>query len=219
MKYINSQYKINNRHEKWVKFLQAYTFVFKDKSSAKNEVDDVLSRRYTLITLMHVKVVGFEVVKEFYEKDIEFSHIWSACSKGKYGDFFLQDEFLFKNNCFYIPICPLQGSPWWWTWRPFWARQNSCSHQRQFLLANMVSDVTQHMECYRAYHIAKRHAQNMGLYTPLAFSNGPWTDVSIDFVVGLPKTQRNKDSIMVMVDQFWKLHILLYVSRLLTQLI
>jgi len=33
----------------------------------------------------------------------------------------------------------------------------------------------------------------------------PWVDVSMDFVVGLPKTECKKDSISVVVDQFWKM--------------
>jgi len=51
----------------------------------------------------------------------------------------------------------------------------------------------------------KQRKQIAGSYTPLPVSSYPWQDVSLDFILGSPKTQKRHDSILVAVDRFSKM--------------
>jgi hypothetical protein len=65
------------------------------------------------------------------------------------------------------------------------------------------------VECYvsrcMTCNKAKSRLNPHGLYIPLPVSSVPWEDISMDFILGLPKTKRGRDIIFVVVDHFFKM--------------
>ena len=44
LKYLNSQKRLNARHNKWVEFLKNYIFILKCKAGVENKIADALSQ-------------------------------------------------------------------------------------------------------------------------------------------------------------------------------
>ena len=51
----------------------------------------------------------------------------------------------------------------------------------------------------------KAKKQNISLYTLLHVPREPWKDVNMDFVLGIPRIAKGHDSILVVVDRFFKM--------------
>ena len=75
----------------------------------------------------------------------------------------------------------------------------------KFFWPHMRKDVQIH--CHKCVSClkAKSKAIPHGLYTHLPFASVPWEDISMYFILGLPRTTRDFDSIFMVVDRFSKM--------------
>ena len=87
----------------------------------------------------------------------------------------------------------------------FWKRQDDCHDRRSFLLAEFKRDVAKKVSKCRTCQLSKGMKKNIGLYMPLLMPHEQWKNLSMDFVLGLPKTFKGHDFIFVMVDRFSKM--------------
>ena len=75
----------------------------------------------------------------------------------------------------------------------------------RFYWPSLKKDMARTISRCRTCQIAKGRKKNTGLYMPLHMPYKSWQDLSMDFVLGLPKTLRGHDSIFFMVDHFSKM--------------
>lgn len=210
LKYLKSQGKLSRRHAKWVEFIETFPYVIAYKQGKENVVADALSRRYVLISTLTSKLLGFDQIKFLYANDSDFGEIFAECKLGPFEKFNLQDEFLFKENKLCVPNCSL---------RELFVREAHCGGlmghfgvpktleilSEHFYWPSMRKDVEKVCSYCLECKQAKSRTLPHGLYTPLPVSNSPWIDISMDFILGLPRTKYGKDSIFVVVDRFSKM--------------
>ncbi|KAE8664910.1 G-box-binding factor 3 [Hibiscus syriacus] len=207
LKYINGQHKLSRCHAKWEAYLQEFTFTLRHQAWSLNRVAYALSRRTLLLTTMSTKVAGFETFTDMYAADSSFGKIFQEVTGGHRHDFVLHNGYLFRGLQLCIPDCSLR--------QQIISELHNEGHfgrdktlaliSYDFYWPKLTSDVAHYVDrCYVCQR-SKGVLTNVGLYTPLPVPEATWFDVSMDFVLGLPHTQRASDSIFVVVDRFSKM--------------
>ena len=69
----------------------------------------------------------------------------------------------------------------------------------------MRRDIAEYVaKCDICRRIKAEHQRPAGLLKPLDIPVWKWDDISMDFIVGLPRTQKGHDAIWVIVDRLTK---------------
>ena len=111
LQFIIRQEKLNQKHAKWVEFMQNFTFAIKHIARTANKVADALSRRSLIVHEFQVETLGFQHLKEMYREDAYFKEAYEACKNPLLGEkipwtkYFIQDGLIFKGSQLCIPKC------------------------------------------------------------------------------------------------------------------
>jgi len=150
-------------------------------------------------------ILGFEHLKSLYASDEDFGELYTTCLRHPNDHFLVQDGYLFKSTRLCILKCCTRelliqqvhnGS------LAIRSKQDAINVTKHYYWPGMSKDVQDILRRCVTCQLAKSHLLPQGLYTSLPVSTAPWVNVSMDFILGPPKTQCNKDSFFVVVDRF-----------------
>ncbi|KAK1602327.1 hypothetical protein QYE76_048161 [Lolium multiflorum] len=211
LKYLKAQSTLHRRLAKWVEFIESFPYIIKHKKGKDNIVADALSRKTMLLTHLDVKIPGLEVLCDLYATDHDFAEPYRLCVIGKaWEKYHIHDGFLFRANKLCVPessvrLLLLQESHAGGLMGHFGREKTLLMLADHFYWPKMRRDVDRYVKRCITCNKSKSKLKPHGLYTPLPAPTTPWEDISMDFVLGLPRTKRGHDSIFVVVDRFSKM--------------
>ena len=174
-------------------------------------IADALSRRYSLLSQLDCRILGLESIKEQYALDPDFKDVLLNCKEERtWNKFVINGGFVFRAN----RLCILVGSVRLLLMQEahggglmghFGAKKMVDVLASHFFWPQMRRDVERFVARCTTCQKAKSNLNPHGLYMPLPIPFIPWADISMCFVLGLPRTKRGRDSIFVVVDCFSKM--------------
>lgn len=210
LRFLKGQKKLNSRHASWVSYLEKFSFVLQHKAGSSNKVADALSRRHSLLTTLSYEITGFDLLPRYYVSDPFFSKVLQDLNDEKRRDYLLINGYLFKGN----QLCLPEGSLRLFVIKElhagglgghFGRGKTEALVKLRYFWPTLKRDVARFVQNCLVCQKAKGGVQNAGYYQPLPIPNAPWEDLSMDFVLGLPRTQHGFDCIFVVVDRFSKM--------------
>jgi hypothetical protein len=187
-------------------------------------VVDALSRKCLLLQEFRVKTLGFENLRDMYAGDADFGEAYEAAEnpvlrdRSPWINYMIQEGLLFRGNQLCIPNCSMRENLL--KEKHSGGLAGHFGHEKTFAKLNesyfwpgMRADVKRFVDRCRICQHSKGRKQNAGFYQPLPIPERPWEAISMDFVLGLPRTQRGVDSSLWSWTGFPKWHILFHARK------
>jgi hypothetical protein len=163
------------------------------------------------LTQLDYKIFGLEIIKDQYVHDADFKDVLLHCQDGKtWNKFIFNDGFVFRANKLCIPassirLLLLQEAHGGGLMGHFGVKKTEDFLAAHFFWPKMRRDVVRFVTHCTTYQKAMSRLNPHGLYMPLPAPSVLWEDISMDFVLGLPRTKKGRDIIFVVVDRFSKM--------------
>jgi hypothetical protein len=162
-----------------------------------------------MVSQLDHKFFGLESIKELYAMDVDFKDAYKNCREGRTcNKYVLQDGLLYRANKLCVPtsfvrLLFLQEAHGGGLMGYFGVEKTEDVLVTHFFWPKMRRDVERHVSRCTTCTKAKSQLNPHGLYMPLPVPCVPWEDISMYFILGLPRTKRGRDSIFVVVDCFF----------------
>ncbi|KAA0033504.1 transposon Tf2-1 polyprotein isoform X1 [Cucumis melo var. makuwa] len=184
LKFLLEQRTIQPQYQKWVAKLLGYSFEVVYKSGLENKATDTLSRKPVEVLNFGISVpilIDLTTIKEEVEKDVMLQKVITEKMTAMLSTY--HDSVVGGHSGFLRTYKRLASELYW---------------------TGMKADVKKHCEeclvCQRNKTLALSPA---GLLTPLEIPQQVWSDISMDFIDGLPKA-KGFEVVFVVVDRLSK---------------
>ena len=129
-----------------------------------------------MLSQLDIKVFGLETIKDQYVHDAEFKDVLRNCKEGR-----TWNKFVVNDGSKLMPREGLMGH--------FGVKKTEDILATHFFWPKMRRDIERFVARCTTCQKAKSRLNPHGLYMPLPVPSVPWEDISMDFVLGLPRTE------------------------------
>ncbi|KAA8495820.1 Transposon Ty3-I Gag-Pol polyprotein [Porphyridium purpureum] len=223
LKHLMTQKELNGRQARWLDFLAEFDITIDYVKGKSNVVADALSRKPELHALEYqVRCdefgTGFQAFVGSYSSDPDFGTLMGDLPT--HQGFRTETGLLYLRNRVCVP-------------RKFRERVMQLHHDiptaghrgadttyasliTRFYWPKMKRDVSRFVKTCHECQVTKSENRSFGKLKPLSIPEGPWVDISMDFVTELPRSEGSCDAIMTVVDRFSKMALFIPTRKDLT---